>query len=377
MIAANLKDAKRLVPVLLTLLLISPSMFSNQDTMLNQSAYTTMSRRIVTALKPERGEKIILRFDPETLPALEPVLRKMLADAGASVETMNYGPAPDLEKRLDQTDIYVWLPAGPGATTPSDQAEILGRWLDAGRGRQVHFHWGDGSRGTDGLTGTHSATYDRVYLDALDIDYSALDAQMERAIRILRSGEVRVTSPVGTDIRFRVGDRPFCKQNGDASKDRMKTAKIRIDREIELPAGALRVAPIEESVNGTMVIPWARINNKELRNIRIEFNQGVVTRATSENDQETLTRYMNSGPGLSRFRELAIGFNSKLVTPQGERLVAYYGYGAGIVRMGLGDNSEIGGKVRGGPIRWLFFTDTTVKVGNEMLVEQGRLIVKQ
>lgn len=377
MLAANLNDAKRLFSALAILLLLSPAMFSNQETILNQDGYTRMSHRILTALKPQRGERVILRFDPETMPALEPVLKKMLEEAGARVETMNYGAAENFQQRLEQTDIYVMLPAGPRAPTPSDQAEIIGRWLDEGRGRQIHFHWGDGTRGVDGLGGAHSAAYDRIYLDALDIDYAALDSQMERAIRTLRSGEVRVTSASGTDIRFRVGDRPFCKQNGDASKARMATARVRIDREIELPAGALRVAPVEETVNGVMVIPWARIASKEMRNIRIEFGGGIVIRATSENDQETLRVYMSSGPGLSRFRELAIGFNPRLVIPQGERWVPYYGYGAGIVRMGLGDNFELGGAVRGGPIRWLFFTDTTVRVGNETLVEQGRVVVKQ
>ena len=31
--------------------------------------------------------------------------------------------------------------------------------------------------------------------------------------------------------------------------------RVRIDRHIELPAGVMRVAPLEESVNGTMVVP--------------------------------------------------------------------------------------------------------------------------
>lgn len=373
----SLKNAGRFSSALLTLFLVSTTMFSNQDIMLNQSAYDLMARRIVTALRPERGERVILRFDPEMMPALEPVLRKLLEEAGARVETMNYGKAENFRQRLDQTGIYIMLPAGPRAPTPADQVEILGRWLDEGRGRQIHFHWGDGTRGTDGLNGTHSPAFDRVYLDALDIDYAALDSQMDRAIALLKSGEVRITSPAGTDIRFRVGDRPFCKQSGNASKERMKTAKVRIDREIELPAGALRVAPIEESVNGMMIIPSARIGDRELRNIRLEFNRGIVMQATSENDQETLRSYLTVGTGGTPFRELAIGFNPKLITPQSERWVAYYGYGAGAVRMGLGDNSELGGAARGGPVRWLFFTDTTIRVGNEVLVEQGRLVARQ
>ena len=350
------------------------SLFAAQNDPLTQAAYTRMARHIVSALKPQSGERVILRYDAENLPALEPVLRKALEEAGAVVETMPYGPAQNFEQRLDRTDIYIWLPTGPN-TTPPDQANALVKWLDGGRGRQIHFHWGDGTRATDGINGTHSEAYDRVYLEALDIDYAALDKQMERAISKLRSGEVRVTTPAGTDINFRVGDRPFCKQNGDASKARMSGAKVRIDREIELPAGALRVAPVESSVNGTMVIPWARIGSTEVKDIRLEIREGAVTTATSATHQEALKRYIDSGPGLKLFRELAIGFNPKLITPRGERWVAYYGYGAGVVRLGLGDNEELGGEARGLPVRWLFFQDATVRVGNDVLVDAGRLVV--
>ncbi|HEX5734425.1 MAG TPA: aminopeptidase [Blastocatellia bacterium] len=367
---------KLLSIIALALLLPLSPMSTNQTNQLNEASHDAMARRIVESLRPARGERVILRFDPETLPALEPKVRRLLEDAGAVVETLPYGAAPDLEQKLANTDIYVWLPAGPRAATPPPQAMLLGRWLDSGRGRQVHFHWGDGTRALDGLPAGHSAAYDRVYLDALDIDYRALDRQMDAAIGRLRSGDISVTTPAGTDLRFRVGDRPFTKQTGDASKERMKTARVRIDREIELPAGALRVAPIETSVNGVMVIPSARIGGVEVTNIRLEFKEGTVTRFSAGTNEEALKKAIDSGPGLKKFREIAIGFNPKLVTPGGERWVAYYGYGAGVVRLGLGDNSELGGSARGFPIRWLFFADATVRVAGDVLVDKGRLLTK-
>lgn len=44
--------------------------------------------------------------------------------------------------------------------------------------------------------------------------------------------------------------------------------------------------------------------------------------------------------------------------------------------MSLGDNEELGGTVRGGAVRWNFFTDATVRAGNLVLVRGGRLAVK-
>ncbi len=368
---------KSVMMLAVALLFPLSTMSINQTNQLNEASYDAMAQRIVTALRPTRGERVILRFDPETLPALEPKVKRLLEQAGATVETLHYGAAPDLEQKLASTDIYVWLPAGPRAVTPFAQMEMLGRWLDSGRGRQVHFHWGDGTRATDGLPAQHSAVYDRVYMDALDIDHGALDRQMDAAIRKLKSGEISVTTPAGTDLRFRVGDRPFTKQTGDASKERMKTARVRIDREIELPAGALRVAPIETSVNGVMVIPSARIGSSEVTNIRLEFNEGTVTRFSAGTNEDALKKALDLGPGLKKFREIAIGFNPKLVTPSGERWIAYYGYGAGVVRLGLGDNSELGGAARGLPIRWLFFPDATVRVAGDVIVDKGRIVIRK
>lgn len=339
-----------------------------------QLPYEAMAARMVAALQPEPGERVLLRYDPELMHKLLDETRKQLEAAGAQVSSLPYGEAEDFEQRLSQTDAYIWLPVADQFTsTPPEQAEALGRWLDEGRGRQIHFHWGSGTFGLDGVPGTHSAAYDRVYAEALEIDYAALNSAMDAAVAKLRAGEVRVTTPAGTDVRFRVGERPFTKQNGDASRAAMQSAVVRIQREIELPAGALRVAPLEETVEGTIVIPQARAGAVVVRGIRLQFERGVITRATAEENEAALREFLDSGSALKHLREFALGFNPKLVTPEGERWIAYYGYGAGVVRLSLGNNAELGGAVRGGGVWWFFFPDATVRVGEEVLAEAGQL----
>lgn len=326
-----------------------------------------MAERIATALKPATGERAILRFDVDVMPELEKATRAALEKRGVSVESFPYGPVDRFEELLAQTDIYVWLPTQPGRPSDPAQNGALVRWLDAGRGRQIHFHWGDGTRAIDSVNGRHDSTFDRIYLEALDIDYAALDREQEQAIAKLRSGEVRITTPQGTDLRFRLGDRPVTKQNGDASREAMKRARTRIDREIELPAGAIRVAPLEESVNGTMVIPGARIAGVRVSNIRLQFTNGKITDVTAGSNEVALSNYLAEGSALRNFREFALGFNPKLHAPQGSPWVAYYGYGAGMVRLSLGDNSELGGTVRGGAVHWFFFPGAEVSVAGKPL----------
>jgi hypothetical protein len=336
--------------------------------------YPALAKRIVTALAVERGERVLLRYDPATLGALEPELTKQLQAKGAKVESLQYGPAPDLAARLARTDIYIWLPAGDRAETPADQRALLAKWLDGRHGRQIHFHWNGGTRDADGLVVPHPAAYDAIYAAALDIDYAALSRRQDDAIALLRSGEARVTTPDGSDLRFRVGDRPFNKQDGNASKARVAQARVRVDYEIELPAGVLRVAPIESSANGVLVIPKARFGDTTVTGARLEFTNGVVTKASAATGDEALQAFLKSAPGATRFREFGLGFNPKLVTPAGSTALPYYGYGDAVVRLSLGDNEEIGGQVRGGGVRWLFFPNTTVTVGGTTLVKAGKLV---
>src|SRR5258708_3849458 len=209
--------------------------------------YDHMADRIVSALKPARGERVMLGDDPDFFRGLIEPLHRRLAAAGA-VEV----------KDLASADIYLWLPLGKRQITPKER-EALAAWLDrGGTHREIHFHWAEGSVDADGLPGTHSKELDRIYQNALDVDYAALSAEQDRVIKLLRSGIVRVRTPAGTDLSFKVGDRSFNKQDGNASARRVHSARVRVDREIELPAGVIRVAPIEETVTGRIVIPSAR-----------------------------------------------------------------------------------------------------------------------
>jgi beta-lactamase class A len=321
--------------------------------------YEAMADRIVSALHLKGGEHVRLRPDPGYFEALLPPLRRRLAAAGAR-ET----------EKLDDAEIYLWLPLRPGGPQlPAAEREALRKWIDLGGARrQVHFHWGEGSVLPDGLYGEHTPALDAIDQAALDIDYAALGAAQDKPIAQLRSGIVRVRTPAGTDIRFRTGDRPFNKQDGDASAERATAARTRIDRDIELPAGVLRVAPIEETANGVIVIPEARFGEQSARGVRLEFRNGRIIRVEAQENLAAVEAYLTAnGDAARRFREFGLGFNSKLTQPPGSRALAYYGYGKGIVRLSLGDNEEVGGKVRGGFTRWFFFPDAVVEVDGKLL----------
>jgi hypothetical protein len=353
--------------------------------------YSHLADRIVDALKLRKGEKVLVRRDPGYFEELTPLLTSRIRAAGATVlgpldyqpkvtspPSASPHPAQSYTGMIESADVYLWLPLRTEVREVSaGERAALVHWLEeGGTHREIHFHWQEGSVDPDGLPGLHSSGLNTMYQDALDIDYAALSANQDRAITLLRSGVVHVTTPAGTDVRFRVGDRPFNKQYGDASPDHIRQARVRVDREIELPAGVLRVAPIEETVNGTIVVPKARFGNAVTRGLRLEIHDGMITKMqAAENLNEAEAALKAGGEAARHFREFGLGFNPKLQVPAGSPSLPYYGYGAGVVRMSLGDNEELGGAVRGGFTRWFFFPDTTVEVGGRALVSGGKLMV--
>ena len=347
---------------------------------MNTADYEKCARRIADALQLEAGETVLLKIDPRVFGPLVAPLQNVIRASGAYVvgtilaeETRSSSNEEFslLRQLFGDADVFVWLPELHQGHPPALSLAI-NEWLDARRGRAVHFHWHSGSYPLGFGSLPPQDFIERIYLAALDVRPDELKRQHERTIPILRSGLIRVTTPDGTDISFETGDRPFCSQIGDATRARMKSARTRIDRDIELPAGVLRVAPIESSVNGSIFLPVWRPVLTEGRNLFLQFASGHVAIQGVNADQ--IDEELNSAGGDARmFREFALGFNPALQILPEAPFIAYYGYGSGVVRLSLGDNEEMGGANRGGGVYWAFIHNATVTAGSQTVVRDGSL----
>ncbi len=347
---------------------------------MNSSDFDKCARRIVNALQLDSGEKVLLKLDPRTFAPLIAPLQNVIRASGAHIcgvilaedaTSVSPGEEDSLRRLFGEADVFIWLPEIHQVSRPA-LATALTEWLDARRGRAVHFHWQSGSYPVGYLELPPQDFIDRIYLAALDVSPDDLDRKHRRAISVLRSATVRVTAPEGTDISFDVRDRPFCSQTGNATRERMESALTRIDRDIELPAGVLRVAPVENSVNGSVFLPVWRPIATEGRNLFLRFADGHVA-IQGVNADEVDEELTAAGGDARMFREFALGVNPALQVLPEAPFIAYYGYGAGIVRLSLGDNEEMGGANRGGGVYWSFIHNATVSVGDQVLVKDGRL----
>lgn len=357
--------------------------------------HEAIAKKIIERLDMKEGETFLAVAHPGLFEEMIPYLRYEAMRVGAvdlgvldvleqpvpegfSEETLRDGAEaslPRLRQMLEDVEASVMLPG----TTPAQPAyAAIQDLLRGGQGRTIHFHWLENGSAFplpgQPLPPRHviEATYQRALLEA---DYEALAAHQRRFEAAMRTGEVHVMSPAGTDLRFRIGDRPVNIQDGDASKARTDRGLILIDREIELPAGAVRVAPLEQTVHGTIAFPPSQWAGRPVHGLKLVFEAGRVVSLSAESGADAARREMEQGGDAGEsFRELALGFHPLLAVPEENPWIPYYGYGAGVVRLSLGDNSELGGNVTGGYVRWNFFVDTTLTVGGDVWVRDGTLV---
>lgn len=382
--------------LILAAVLVLPAMASGQSVPPQFTLESgALAAKIVERLDLRPGERFLLVAHPGLYDELIRFLRYEAMRAGAvdlGVIDVLEEPVPEgwnedtlrkggiaaraaLAEMLADVDASVML---PGASTAHPAYLAVQDLLREGKGRTVHFHWlqGGGAIPIAGqpLPPVHAieSSYQRAVLDA---DYEALAGHQRRFAQAMRAGEIRVTSPAGTDIRFRIGDRPVNFQDGDASAARTDGGVILIDREIELPAGAIRVAPLEDSVYGTIAFPPSQWSGRPVNGLELTFEAGRVVSVSADSGLDAVEAELTAaGPAGRAFREFGLGFHPLLAIPEQNPWIPYYGYGAGVVRLSLGDNSELGGDVTGGYYRWNFFTDTTVTVDGDVWVRDGKLV---
>ncbi|MCB0499331.1 MAG: aminopeptidase [Cyclobacteriaceae bacterium] len=353
--------------------------------------WQAIADKLVERSQLQAGEQVLLVGHPGRFDPLIPLLKAGIEKAGASylgtysidsvqpaawqtdfTATLKRMDGEELPLFLSTVDLGIML---PGATPVDKVYAGMQEVLRQGKSRTIHFHWA-GAYDMNGQLFEPDSAVDVFYENVLlKTNYPGLAARQQQFEEAMRDKWVQVTTPAGTDIKFRIGDRQVTKQDGDASLSHMAKAVTLIDREVELPSGAIRVAPIEESVEGVIAFPDSQWNNQMAEGVKVTIKAGKVTEVNAAKNLEAVNAEMNEGGEAARsFREFALGFNPLLAIPDNNPWIPYYGYGAGVVRLSLGDNTELGGKVTGGYVRWNFFSDATVKVGDDVWVENGKLV---
>lgn len=267
------------------------------------------------------------------------------------------------------------------ATSQSD--EVVNEWPG---GRAAHLHWFQDPRYPDPSHPVNLA-HDRVNEKAIvELDYEWMRRMMERMVEMVRGRELRLTDNAGTDLRFRAGVR-FHTNYGDASRERMARFTSGRDREEEVPVGSFRFIPEPGSAQGRVVFPSRKdgeamalgrgfeVHPFTSAGLAFEFRDGKAVSVETGGDQQALAKAWAAETGdKDVLGEVILGCNPLLNEVPGSSFLPHYGFGAGVVRLILGDNILSGGSFRSTFHRWLTWNDASLEVEGRPLIEQGRQI---
>jgi len=221
------------------------------------------------------------------------------------------------------------------------------------------------------LFGVSQKELSKIFWDGVNVDYSKLQATGKTIKTLLTSGkQVHITNPNGTDLKMQIEGRPVVVSDGIISADEMQTGGAACW--VYLPAGEVMLAPVPGTAEGKVVVDRQFFQGSEILGLTLTFKAGKLTSMTAKSGLEPLKAlYDAAGPGKEEFAVIEIGINPNVHLVPGSRMVGYMP--AGMVTIGIGNNTWAGGENNVGYSMSNFLPGSTLEVDGKVLVEKGVL----
>jgi hypothetical protein len=331
------------------------------------------------AWKLAPGERVVFFWDAGRDRGMAAPLHAAVQKAGAQAEDIT---APDSKAdaaltparraaRYEQwkaifqrSQAAIWLPSD--LTAVRDQP--FEHLVEASQVRSIHFHWFLPPEAAD------APLVERMYEQAIEVSPAEIGRRIAALETAIRGYAVHVTAPNGTDLRFRVPiDAHIHRNTGEATRQKVAEAHSVRDREEELPASVFRTTDLADA-EGTFVGYVSFDTRSGLA--KATLKGGRVTSLESLHGAEDPVHAWSIATGAKdQPGEFVIGTNPALTPVLKSGFMPYYGYGAGVVRLAIGDNWESGGRNRSSNGEFLLFLPgATLLADGHELIKAGKLV---
>jgi leucyl aminopeptidase (aminopeptidase T) len=211
-----------------------------------------------------------------------------------------------------------------------------------------------------------------IYWAGVMTDPTVLETRAKKVESILLNGkQARITNSNGTDITFDIENRPvLCTEGHITEKDMEKGGAACM---VWLPAGEVYLAPTSGTATGTVVVNRMVFDGKPIENVKLTFENGLLTDMTADSDMGILKQmYEMAGEGKDEFAFVDIGINPNVKIPEGSKMTAWMA--SGMVTIGFGGNEWAGGD-NTCPFGVIgFLPNSTFKVDGTPVVDDGVLV---
>lgn len=216
------------------------------------------------------------------------------------------------------------------------------------------------------MSNMNTQEFEDFYFNVCTLDYDKMSKAMDNLVNLMNKTDKVHIIGEGTDLSFSIKDIPAQKYMGT----------------FNIPDGEVATAPIKTSVNGYITYNTeTRYNGILFNNIRFEFKDGKIIKATSNKTKE-LNEILDIDEGARYIGEFALGVNPYIEKPIGDTLFDEKIKGS--FHFTPGDSLEESDNGNHSSIHWDIVNIQTPEYGggeiyfdNVLIRKDGRFVLKE
>ena len=208
------------------------------------------------------------------------------------------------------------------------------------------------------------------FWEAVRTPHAQIEAPGIRVKAAFESGrEIRVRTKAGTDLKVTLAGARVGFSDGQIHQ-------TPVDRpeQVWLPAGEVYTAPEVASVNGIVVLPAAEYRGIRIKDLRLTFENGRLTRIEAPQNGDALQEALARSTGdkdLFAFIDVGVNPNSRTL-----RDAAYFtSEMSGMVSIGIGQAPWADSPNRSDFSQEFFIPNATLEVDGKTIVREGSLAI--
>lgn len=204
---------------------------------------------------------------------------------------------------------------------------------------------------------------EEVFRRAVAVDYQRMSQTTELLAKKFEGAKrITVTTPAGTNLKFSIEHRVVIRKDGIARK---------LGEMISLPDGEVCMAPLENSVEGVVMVDGSMCGSRKIVNpIELHVRNGRAFIYSSNNESRELTELMDKyGPSFTVLSKFGLGANPKAElrgTLEDSKVL-------GTSTVGLGDNRPFGGTNACESRLDLVLSKPTVTIDGKTIMKDGQI----
>ncbi len=210
------------------------------------------------------------------------------------------------------------------------------------------------------------AAWQRMLIEASTVDFAGLKGQVTKLAPLMKNGEVKITSPNGTNLTLRLLDREVSSEDCIVDQDDLDHGR----NVANIPGGNILACPDEMFAEGRVVFdrptPYM---GKWVGGMRLDFKDGILTNyKATQNVGHFKASYDKASGEKNRIAAIGVGLNPKArIGFLQDTMVA------GAVTVAIGGNDDIGGASKTDFYFPGILTKATLTVNGNTIVRNGKL----